>query len=539
LDVGRQLRIVWRWLPLIVVSVVLAGVAAFYVSGLQPKTYEATTTLIVGQSLSGVNPDYNQLLVSQSLSKTYATVTTTRPVLTRVITKLGLPDAVDDLAKRVTATAATDATLITITGRDGSPAGAAALANAVAEELIAASPSVQGQQTDVLQSVDEDLRAIRDQIEATQTESDRLSNIPNRTAAQETQLQTLQGRVVSLRATYATLLAFSTNNSSNLLSIVEPAVSPTEPASPRPLLNALFAAIIAFLVAAAIVFAAEYLDDSIKDAEQVLEATGLPTLGAIARLKGAKDRPEMYRLVTLLYPRSPAAEAFRTLRTNIEFASVDAPIKTLLVTSAVPLEGKTVTAANLAVVFAQGGRRVLLVDADLRRPAAERMFALPNPYGLTTMLRGGDTMVESMVESMVQATEQENLYVLSTGPLPPNPAEVLASQRMRAVLHSLGERFDLLLFDSPPLDVFADAAVLSSFLDGTILVVDGTRNRRKVVRQAREALAKANAKVLGAVLNRLPEQTSHYYDNYGDYTHDEGTESRSRGTEPAPKESTS
>lgn len=525
-----------RWLPLIVASVVLAGFAAFYVSGLQPKVYEARATLIVGQSLSGVNPDYNQLLVSQSLSRTYATVTTTRPVMTRVIAKLGLSDSVDALAKRVTATAATDGTLLTITGRDGSPTRAATLANAVADELIAVSPAVQGQQTDVLQSVDADLRSIRNEIEVTQAEIGELSSTPQRTATQEARLQSLQGRVVSLRSTYATLLTFSTNNASNLLSVVEPAVAPTEPASPRPLLNALLAAIVALLVAAGIAFAAEYLDDSIKDAEQVLEATGLPTLGAIVRLKGGKDRPEMYRLVTLLYPRSPAAEAFRTLRSNVEFASVDAPIKTLLVTSSIPLEGKTVTVANLAVVFAQGGRRVLLVDADLRRPAAERMFALPNTYGLTTLLRGGD----ARVESMVQATEQENLFVLSTGPLPPNPSEVLASQRMRAVVQSLGESFDLLLFDSPPLDVFADAAVLSAFLDGTVLVVDASKNRRKIVHQARQALAKANANVLGAVLNRLPDPTySHYYDNYGDYNRWDEAAKRPADAGEAPRESTS
>jgi capsular exopolysaccharide synthesis family protein len=378
---------------------------------------------------------------------------------------------------------------------------------------------------------------LRDEIDSTQSELDALSALPNRTAAQETRFETLQSRIVSLRATYATLLTSSANNASNHLSVVEPAVAPTVPSSPRPLLNAVLAAIIAFLIAAAIVFGAEYLDDSIKDAEQVLETTGLPTLGTIVRLKVGKEQPDIYRLVTLLYPRSPAAEAFRTLRTNVEFASVDAPIKTLLVTSAVPFEGKTVVTANLAVAFAQGGRRVLLVDADLRRPAAERMFALPNQFGLTTMLRGS----ESRTEFAVQATEQENLHVLSTGPLPPNPAEVLASQRMRAVIQALGNDFDLLIFDSPPLDVFADAAVLGSFLDGTIVVVDATRSRRKVVRNACEALAKANAHVLGVVVNRLPDKAySHYYDNYSDSSlRDETAASRTRGGGPTARQPTS
>jgi capsular exopolysaccharide synthesis family protein len=398
----------------------------------------------------------------------------------------------------------------------------------VADELIAASPAVQGQQTDVLQSVDQYLSVIRDEIDSTQSELDKLSSTPSRSAAQETRFETLQSRIVSLRATYATLLASSANNASNHLSVVEPAVAPIAAASPRPLLNALLAAIVAFLVAAGIVFAVQFLDDSIKDAEQVLETTGLPTLGAIVRLKAGKDQPDLYRLVTLLYPRSPAAEAFRT---------VDTPIRSLLVTSAVPFEGKTVVAANLAVAFAQGGRRVLLVDADLRKPAVERMFALPNQYGLTTLLRGHETGIDSAI----QATDQENLHVLSTGPLPPNPAEALASQRMRAVVRSMEERFDLVLVDSPPLDVFADAAVLSSYLDGTVMVVDVSKSRRKVVRQAREALAKANAKVLGVVLNRLPDKTySHYYDNDGDYVRrGEPADSRSRGTGRAPGESAS
>lgn len=528
MELRRQLSIVRAWLPLALVSVLLAGVAAFYVSGLQPKVYEAEATLLVGQSLSGVNPDLNQLLVSQNLANTYAIIATTRPVLAKVIDRLRLSDTPEELTKRVTASAGKDGALLTIAGRDESPARAAALANTLAEQLIAASPTVQGQQTDVLRSVDEDLRSIREEIEATQSEIDLLSGTPDRKAEQEARLQTLQGRVINLRTTYATLLDFSANNASNLLTVVDPAVPPTQPASPRPLLNALFAAIVAFLFAVAIAFAVEYLNDSIKDSEQVLETTGLPTLGAIVRLQGGKSRPDMYRLVTLLYPRSPAAEAFRTLRTNIEFASVDAPIKTLLITSAVPFEGKTVTTSNLAVVFAQGGKRVLLVDADLRRPAAERMFALSNAYGLTTLLRGGETKVDEMI----QATEQENLYVLSTGPLPPNPAEVLGSQRMRTVVRELGERFDLLLFDSPPLDVVADAAILSAFLDGTILVVDATKSRRTIVRRAREALAKANANVLGVVLNRLPEQAySHYYDQYDEFNRkDEGTENNPRGS---------
>jgi capsular exopolysaccharide synthesis family protein len=209
------------------------------------------------------------------------------------------------------------------------------------------------------------------------------------------------------------------------------------------------------------------------------------------------------------------AEAYRTLRTNVEFSAVDRPIKTLLVTSAVPGEGKTVTAANLAVVFAQAGRRVLLVDADLRKPGVHIIFDLPNAHGLTTLLR--DPSVS--LDSIVQSTEQENLRILTTGPLPPNPAELAGSKRMRTVVDVLTGAEDLVIFDSPPLQAVTDAAILGSFLDATVFVIDAQRSRRRVIRSAREALAKAGANVLGAVLNRVPagadSERSPYYGGYG------------------------
>ncbi len=242
--------------------------------------------------------------------------------------------------------------------------------------------------------------------------------------------------------------------------------------------------------------------------------TGLSTLGAIFRMKGDRARSEIYRLAALLYPRSGASEAYRTLRTNIEFASVDAPIRTLLVTSSVPGEGKTVTAANLAIVFAQAGRRVLLVDADLRKPGVHPLFDLPNAHGLTTLLRSD----EADLDAIAHPTEQANLRVLTTGPLPPNPAELMGSQRMRTVLERLKASADLVVFDSPPLQAVTDAAILSSFLDGTLFVIDAGHSRRRAVRLAREALARAGANVLGVALNRIPARAdSDYASYYGGY----------------------
>jgi non-specific protein-tyrosine kinase len=522
-DLRRQIAIVRAWFPLLVASVVLAAGAAFVVSSLLPKVYEAKTRLNVGQSLSAVNPDYNQLLVSQRLSTTYAAVATTRPILETVIGQLGLGVTSDELLKRVRADAPLDSTLLTITAQDADPARAAAIANALAEQLIAASPAIQGRQAEFQASIDADLKATQAQINSVQVQVETLSGLPSRTAAQDAELATLEGRLVSLRSTYATLLSFSSGNASNLLSVVEPAVAPIAPVSPKPLLNTLLAAVLGLLIAAGIAFTSEHLDDGIRDSDAVQEVVGLSTLGAIARMNGDKGRSEIYRLAALLYPRSGVAEAYRTLRTSIEFASVDAPIRALLVTSSLPGEGKTITATNLAVVFAQAGRRVLLVDADLRKPGVHVVFDLPNAHGLTTLLRSD----EVSLDAIAQGTEQANLRILTTGPLPPNPAELLGSQRMRAILERLKAACDLLIFDSPPLQAVTDSAILSSFLDGTLFVIDAGRGHRGAVRQSREVLAKAGANVLGAVLNRIPARArSDYADYYGGYYGSEGTEKR-------------
>jgi succinoglycan biosynthesis transport protein ExoP len=506
-DLRRLIVLARAWLPLLILSGVLAGTAGFVFSNLQPKVYEAKTTLIVGQALSAANPDFSELLVAQNLSATYATVAKTRPILERLIAELGLDVTPGTLAGRVQVSAPRESTILFITAQDTDPARAAAVANELAVQLIDISPTIQGREEAFQQSIDEDLAATQDQMARTQVRADALLSVEQRTTSQEAELQALEGRMANLRATYTTLLTFSSGTATNLLTVLEPADTPRSEVSPRTLLNTLLAAALGVLLVVAIAFLAEQLDDRIKDPEAVQEVAGLSTLGTIARMTRSNSRTEMYQLAGLLFPRSSYAEAYRTLRTNIEFASIDAPLRTLLVTSSAAGEGKTVTASNLAVVFAQAGRRVLLVDADLRKPGVHVMFDLPNDRGLTTMFRDDHVSLATLVNP----TEQDNLVVLTTGPLPANPAELLGSQRMQAILKRLREGADLVIFDSPPLLAVTDAAVMSSYLDGTLLVIDALHGKRRVVRMAREALAKAGAKTMGAVLNRVPAVTRFGY----------------------------
>ena len=321
-------------------------------------------------------------------------------------------------------------------------------------------------------------------------------------------MQSLENRLIALRSTYASLLTYASNSGSNLVSVVSPATPPTAPSSPRVLLNVALGVLVGLLAMISLVFVRDYLDDTLKVPEDVEKQTSLPTLGAIGRIRSGSLSDPMYRLVTLLYPRSTASEAFRTLRTNVDFASVDVPVTTLLVTSSLPGEGKTTVAANLAVAFAQAGRRTILVDADLRHPEVHAVFKCESVIGLTSLLRSDVAGFKSVLKS----TEQANLRILPAGPIPPNPAELIGSQKMRSIIESLKRDADILIFDSPPLRAVTDAAILAPAVDATLLIIQAGRTRGGAVRHGREALARVGAKVIGATLNgvRAGKEEAYY-----------------------------
>ncbi|MDF0727049.1 CpsD/CapB family tyrosine-protein kinase [Cytobacillus sp. S13-E01] len=209
-------------------------------------------------------------------------------------------------------------------------------------------------------------------------------------------------------------------------------------------------------------------------------------------------------------PRSPISEQYRTIRTNIQFSAVDQEIKTLMVTSAGPGEGKSTTVANLAIVFAQQGKRVLLIDADLRKPTIHYTFRQENHTGLTNVLTKQVT-----IEKAVQKTDIEHLYTLTSGPIPPNPAELLGAKSMDDFLVTACEQFDIVLFDTPPVLAVTDAQVLSNKCNGAILVVYSGKTETDAAIKAKELLVAAKAKLLGVVLNQKKQKDSQYYYYYG------------------------
>lgn len=216
------------------------------------------------------------------------------------------------------------------------------------------------------------------------------------------------------------------------------------------------------------------------------------------------------RLLAHNSPKDPVAEQYRTIRTNIQFSGADQDIKSLILTSSGTAEGKSTTASNLAAVYAQQGLKVLLIDADLRKPTVHYTFRLENHTGLTNVLTRQSTLGQA-----VQETEVRDLYVLTSGPIPPNPSELLASNQMEELLKEMKQQFDMVLFDTPPILAVADAQILANQVDASILVVSSGKTDKEAALKAKELLVHAKSKLLGAVLNNRKADSGNYYYYYG------------------------
>jgi tyrosine-protein kinase Etk/Wzc len=317
--------------------------------------------------------------------------------------------------------------------------------------------------------------------------------------------------------------------------IIDPAKPPKYPAKPNKILNFLLAIFMGLGLGVGITLFLDFMDNSIRGIEE-LERLNLPVLGSIPAIRGEENSPEKRRngkvkakklehnqiearLITHFAPKSRIAEAYRALRTSIQYSKVDKPLKSILLTSPGTGEGKSTCVTNLAITMAQQGSKVLLVDADLRRPILHSLFKMDNKKGLSNRLVGRISTDEA-----VHTTGVENLYLMPCGTIPPNPSELLGSKAMKSLIDELSLQFDMILFDSPPTAAVTDAVVLSSMVEGVVLLVKVGQSHRKVALRSYALLKNVNSQVLGVLLNCVQVDRLngadyyyqyHYYDNNG------------------------
>lgn len=524
LDLRQYVALGLKWWWLLLLAGVVGAGAGYLVSQRQPRVYQATAKIIVGQSIQATDLTSADILTSERLAQTYANMARLQPVLQAVVEALSLSDSWQALKDRVTVTPIRDTQLLEITVQAVSPEEARVTADEVAHQLILRSPTALENQERAAnqQFVRQRLESLQAKIESGQAHLQELEASMSGSLSAD-QVQETQGEINDLEKlinewenNYTQLLIFVEGNKSpNYLAVVEPAQATLQPISPRVSTNTLLAGVVGLLLALGLIFLIEYLDDTLKSPSELSQALGLTVLGNVSQI-GGKNYPD--KLVTLKESFSPITEAYRSIRSNIHFMAVDRPLTSLLVTSAAPGEGKSVTVANLGIIMAQAGLKTVIVDADLRRPTQHEIFQLaPN-----TLLLGGLTELictaEAEAGSYLRPTGVDNLFLIPSGALPPNPAELLGSQRMVQVLAGLAQAADVVILDSPPAAVVTDAVVLATRTDGVILVIKAGQTRLAVAGQVISNLNQAGARLLGGILNHTsPRKGEGYYYYYQTY----------------------
>jgi succinoglycan biosynthesis transport protein ExoP len=524
MELRHYFSLIWKWLWLVILSMAVAGGTSYLASKAATPLYRTSTTLMVGRVTE--NPDLNSMDITtgQQLAYTYTQLARRQPVLQGAIDSLGLNMSWQALASQVSTSIVQQTMLMEISVVDTDPYRAKVLADAIAQQLILLSPAAaSANNPDEVAFIQSQLDDLQSKIENAAADVTSLSQEMD-AASSARQIQDLQNQIAILESkisgwqyTYTQYRISMQGGDVNALSVVEPAAVYPTPISPNVRMNVLLAAAIGLVLAVGGVILIEYLDDTVKTAEDVIRISGYPMIGGITRIEGS-DYPA--RLVAAHKPLSPTAEAFRVLRTNLQFSSVDNPPKSVMMTSPGPSEGKSVTLANLAVVVAQSGLNVILVDTDLRRPVQHKIFGLPNRHGFSDAILSPN----KDLGQHLQRTSIDNLWLLSSGSLPPNPAELLASERMKELIAWLETEADLVLFDSPPALVVTDAMVLGTRVDGVVMVNDAGRTRTNETRMAVEEFKRMRVNLLGIVLNRMAGSGSGYYHYY--YYEDNGEKTR-------------
>lgn len=522
-DLREYLQVLRRRRLVIGSTVVVVVALALAYSLLAKPIYTASATVLLPeqQISSALNPQDAQLPASASLQRALADE---QEFAQGQATKQAATNTLGYQAT-IAVSASSTADVLTFTAHSGDKKQAAAIANAYANAYISADRA-------------NEVQTYTQQVTALQTSITKLQAQANGLSAANPQKAALQDSVTSLTQTLQQLQAGSQLVTQAGPSVVDAATPPSSPSSPKPVRNGLLGLVLGVLLGTGMAFLVERLDDGIKSRQDAESAgRGLPVLGLIPMVDSWKARGSAH-LALVEDPNSNASEAYRTLRTSIQFLSIDEPKHVLGITSATPEEGKTTTVANLAVSFARAGSRVIVVSCDLRRPRLHNFFGVDNAEGFSSVLLG-----QTSLNAAVQAVPDESrLRVMSSGPIPPNPAEVLSLDRAREVIDTLAENSDIVLIDCPPVLPVTDTLLLSRLVDGMLVVASAKTTSKRDLHRTVELLHQVGTPVLGLILNRVPQGGGYAYGYgygygyYGRYDLDNATDATPVNARPEPEE---
>ena len=505
MELNEYIRLFQKWAWLVVGTAVIGAGIAYYVRTNQPNTYQAQTKILIGSYLETSNPTGNDIQTGGQLARIYIELAQTRPVLEDTINTLNLDMSVGELRGMVEPTMIPDTSFVIIKVTDTNPDRAALLANTLADQLIAHSPSnlsreeqtmVEGYRSRIaalnsqIETLDQQNAELVQQLQTSQN-PDEITNLRMFYDISTAQRAQFQAEVTDLRAQIAGM-----QPRTNAISVVEPAIVPNHPVNKGTIRMALLGGIVGTLLASALVLFIDYRQTTVESAEELSAKFGLPILGAVASF-GRRGDSYAQRLVARLSPGSPTAETYQTVQTNLLFSGTTNGNGNgngngfhrrkgiFVLTSPGPGEGKSTTTANLAVTMALSGMKVLLIDADLRKPHLHDILGLPNRGQLARLLITSPTAyapdgeitsvrdLPDVLQESVQMTDMPNLWVITSGPLPDIPAEVLNSAYlqdwMRVFTNMMG--VDVVLFDTPPCLMVADSSILTANLHAKVVLV--------------------------------------------------------------------
>ena len=475
-----------------VIGFTLLGLAASLALSLrEAKQYSATAQLLVQSSGGSVSLGSTNQPVTTTDVQTDLQLATSAPVVKAVRAELGS-------APGISTSEVAQTNVIALTAISSSPARAALIANTYAKAFVAQTRSA------AISSVTSAQTQLQSQIDSLNQQIKSLENRPSAAS----QLSALVNQQSVLKEEAAQLQVNGAVATSGV-EFVTPAQPPTSPSSPKPVQDALLGLAAGLMLGLGAAFLRDTLDDALTSKDAAERLGNAPVLAMVPMVNSWKKRKRT-AVAASSDPTSPAAEAYRSLRTSVQFIRQAHNLRTLLVTSPASAEGKTSTLANLGAVFAQAGERVVLVSCDLRRPRLGGLFGIDEKPGLTSVLLGERTLEQALQ----QVEGYDCLWVLGSGAVPPNPAELLNGPRARQIFATLRENFDLVLVDSPPVLPVTDALVLSAYADSTLLVVAAGQTRRNQLQRTAERFAQAKVPVMGIVLNEVSKGNGYGY-GYG------------------------